>query len=193
MGVSGISFAVPPFVLLPLSHALLILLFLFPSSFISLVTWRGRGGAGIAGHGAAWALQAIRDMSGEDLPIFVFANWRGFSGGMKVTFFLLLHHLSFLCFSFYLLCTPRFSYTLSSSLSLLLLARTQYPNLPCLARSGRVVAGQDMFDQVLKFGSFIVDALRAHTQPIFVYVPKQGMLRGGAWVRACACAPFFCV
>jgi len=27
--------------------------------------------------------QAIADMRCEDLPIFIFANWRGFSGGMQ--------------------------------------------------------------------------------------------------------------
>lgn len=27
--------------------------------------------------------QAIQDFSREDLPLMIFANWRGFSGGMK--------------------------------------------------------------------------------------------------------------
>ena len=27
--------------------------------------------------------QAIEDMNREDLPLFIFANWRGFSGGMR--------------------------------------------------------------------------------------------------------------
>lgn len=27
--------------------------------------------------------QAIQDFSREGLPLFIFANWRGFSGGMK--------------------------------------------------------------------------------------------------------------
>ncbi|KAL1235404.1 Acetyl-CoA carboxylase [Trichinella spiralis] len=53
----------------------------------------------------------------------IFANWRGFSGGMK-----------------------------------------------------------DMFDQVLKFGAYIVDALRKYEQPVFVYIPPYAELRGGAWV-----------
>lgn len=56
------------------------------------------------------------------MPLFIFANWRGFSGGMK-----------------------------------------------------------DMYDQVLKFGSSIVDALRDYNQPIIVYIPPYGELRGGAW------------
>ncbi|GFR75467.1 acetyl-CoA carboxylase [Elysia marginata] len=67
--------------------------------------------------------QAIQDFSHEELPLFIFANWRGFSGGMK-----------------------------------------------------------DMYDQVVKFGSYIVDALREYTHPIFIYVPPYAELRGGSWV-----------
>lgn len=39
-----------------------------------------------------------------------------------------------------------------------------------------------MYDQVLKFGAYIVDALRQYTQPVIIYIPKHGELRGGAWV-----------
>ena len=39
-----------------------------------------------------------------------------------------------------------------------------------------------MFDEVLKFGSMIVDALVAYEQPLLVYIPPQAELRGGAWV-----------
>ena len=39
-----------------------------------------------------------------------------------------------------------------------------------------------MFGEVLKYGSYIVDELRAYKQPLFVYVPHEGELRGGAWV-----------
>lgn len=67
--------------------------------------------------------QAIEDFNREKLPIMVFANWRGFSGGMK-----------------------------------------------------------DMYDQVLKFGSYIVDALREFYQPVLVYIPPHAELRGGSWV-----------
>ncbi|XP_062620610.1 acetyl-CoA carboxylase-like [Saccostrea cucullata] len=67
--------------------------------------------------------QAIKDFNREDLPLMVFANWRGFSGGMK-----------------------------------------------------------DMHDQVLKFGSYIVDALTEYNQPIMIYIPPYAELRGGAWV-----------
>ncbi|KAL5009691.1 hypothetical protein ScPMuIL_011996 [Solemya velum] len=67
--------------------------------------------------------QCIQDFNREELPLIIFANWRGFSGGMK-----------------------------------------------------------DMYDQVLKFGSYIVDALREFKQPIIIYIPPYGELRGGAWV-----------
>lgn len=72
---------------------------------------------------AAKTAQAIRDFDREGLPLFILANWRGFSGGMR-----------------------------------------------------------DMFDEVLKSGSLIVDALRSYQQPVFVYIPPGGELRGGAWV-----------
>lgn len=67
--------------------------------------------------------QAIRDFSREQLPLMIFANWRGFSGGMK-----------------------------------------------------------DMYEQVIKFGAYIVDALREYRQPVMIYIPPNGELRGGAWV-----------
>lgn len=67
--------------------------------------------------------QAIKDFSREGLPLMIFANWRGFSGGMK-----------------------------------------------------------DMYEQVIKFGAYIVDALREYRQPVLIYIPPHGELRGGAWV-----------
>lgn len=67
--------------------------------------------------------QAINDFRTEDLPLIVFANWRGFSGGQR-----------------------------------------------------------DMFDEVLKYGSLIVDAFVAYEQPVFVYIPPYAEIRGGAWV-----------
>ncbi|PXF48372.1 Acetyl-CoA carboxylase [Gracilariopsis chorda] len=72
---------------------------------------------------AAKTAQAIKDFDREGLPLFILANWRGFSGGMR-----------------------------------------------------------DMFDEILKSGSLIVDALRCYKQPVFVYIPPGGELRGGAWV-----------
>ncbi|KAG8426746.1 acetyl-coenzyme-A carboxylase [Metarhizium acridum] len=41
---------------------------------------------------------------------------------------------------------------------------------------------RDMYNEVLKYGSFIVDALVKYEQPIFVYIPPFGELRGGSWV-----------
>lgn len=38
-----------------------------------------------------------------------------------------------------------------------------------------------MFDMVLKFGSYIVDELCSYLQPVIVYIPPYGELRGGAW------------
>ncbi|KAM6297727.1 acetyl-CoA carboxylase 2 [Aegotheles albertisi] len=67
--------------------------------------------------------QAIRDFNREHLPLMIFANWRGFSSGLK-----------------------------------------------------------DMYDQMLKFGAFIVDSLRDFKQPVLVYIPPHAELRGGSWV-----------
>ncbi|KAL0575912.1 acetyl-coenzyme-A carboxylase [Marasmius crinis-equi] len=67
--------------------------------------------------------QAIFDFNREGLPLFIFANWRGFSGGQ-----------------------------------------------------------QDMYDEVLKQGSKIVDGLSSYKQPVSVYIVPNGELRGGAWV-----------
>lgn len=39
-----------------------------------------------------------------------------------------------------------------------------------------------MYEQVVKFGAYIVDALREYNQPILVYLPPYSELRGGAWV-----------
>lgn len=41
---------------------------------------------------------------------------------------------------------------------------------------------RDLFEEVLKFGSQIVDALRTHPSPIIIYLPPLGELRGGSWV-----------
>ena len=38
-----------------------------------------------------------------------------------------------------------------------------------------------MFNEVLKFGSMIVDALSEFRQPVFVYLPPLAELRGGSW------------
>ena len=57
--------------------------------------------------------------------------------------------------------------------------------LPCIVFANwRGFSGgqRDMFDEVLKFGSMIVDALVAYQHPLFVYIPPFAELRGGAWV-----------
>lgn len=41
---------------------------------------------------------------------------------------------------------------------------------------------RDMYNEVLKYGSYIVDALVKYEQPIFIYIPPFGELRGGSWV-----------
>lgn len=41
---------------------------------------------------------------------------------------------------------------------------------------------RDMFNEVLKFGSMIVSAIRKVRQPVYVYFMPKGQLRGGAWV-----------
>jgi hypothetical protein len=41
---------------------------------------------------------------------------------------------------------------------------------------------RDMFDEVLKYGSLIVDAFVAYEQPVFVFIPPYAEIRGGAWV-----------
>ena len=41
---------------------------------------------------------------------------------------------------------------------------------------------KDMFEEVLKFGAYIVDSLRDFRQPVMVYLPPHATLRGGAWV-----------
>ena len=39
--------------------------------------------------------QAIQDFNREDLPLFIFANWRGFSGGMRGERTIELHLVNF--------------------------------------------------------------------------------------------------
>ena len=68
-------------------------------------------------------IQALMDFNREELPLFILANWRGFSGGQR-----------------------------------------------------------DLFEGILQAGSTIVENLRTYKQPVFVYIPMMGELRGGAWV-----------
>ncbi|KAL2653562.1 hypothetical protein R1flu_021690 [Riccia fluitans] len=72
---------------------------------------------------ASKTAQALLDFNKEGLPLFILANWRGFSGGQR-----------------------------------------------------------DLFEGILQAGSLIVEHLRTYKQPVFVFIPKTGELRGGAWV-----------
>ena len=72
---------------------------------------------------ASKTAQAIMDFNREQLPLFILANWRGFSGGQR-----------------------------------------------------------DLFEGILQAGSTIVENLRSYKQPVTVYIPMAGELRGGAWV-----------
>lgn len=72
---------------------------------------------------ASKTAQALMDFNREELPLFIMANWRGFSAGQR-----------------------------------------------------------DLFEGILQAGSTIVENLRTYNQPVFVYIPKTGELRGGAWV-----------
>lgn len=40
----------------------------------------------------------------------------------------------------------------------------------------------DMYEQMLKFGAYIVDGLRLFKQPVLIYIPPCAELRGGSWV-----------
>lgn len=93
--------------------------------------------------------QAIKDLNREGLPLIVFANWRGFSGGMKGAF--------------------------------ASVAFSQFGFEP-ISLSEVELCSADMYDQVLKFGAYIVDGLREYKQPVLVYIPPQAELRGGSWV-----------
>ncbi len=46
---------------------------------------------------------------------------------------------------------------------------------------------RDMFHEILKYGSGIVDALVEYKQPVMVYIPPYAEVRGGAWVVIDAC------
>lgn len=39
----------------------------------------------------------------------------------------------------------------------------------------------DMYEQIMKFGAYIVDELQQYNEPIIIYIPPNGELRGGAW------------
>ena len=41
---------------------------------------------------------------------------------------------------------------------------------------------RDLFEGILQAGSLIVEELRKYDRPVFVYIPPNAELRGGAWV-----------
>lgn len=98
--------------------------------------------------------QAIKDFGKEELPLFIFANWRGFSGGMKGE---RLHN-----------CITQLILVASSSCSFFMNFASLFSFI-------------DMYEQIIKFGAYIVDGLREYSRPVFVYIPPNGELRGGAW------------
>ncbi len=67
--------------------------------------------------------ETINNVNREQMPLFIWINWKGFSGGTR-----------------------------------------------------------DMYNQVLKFGSMIVDSLREFKFPVYSYLPPNSELRGGAMV-----------
>lgn len=40
---------------------------------------------------------------------------------------------------------------------------------------------KDMYEQIVKFGAYIVDGLREYKRPVLIYLPPNAELRGGAW------------
>lgn len=54
----------------------------------------------------------------------------------------------------------------------------------CIAGKGSLqlhVGFADMYDQILKFGAHIIDCIRQFKQPVLIYIPPHGELRGGSW------------
>ena len=94
-----------------------------PGNLDSEITVENKNGAVLYPDSSFKIAQTINNVNHEKIPLFVWINWRGFSGGTR-----------------------------------------------------------DMFNQVLKFGSMIVDALRQFNYPVYAYVPPGAELRGGAMV-----------
>jgi acetyl-CoA carboxylase / biotin carboxylase 1 len=91
--------------------------------------------------------QAIQDFNrGENLPLIIFANWRGFSG-------------------------TAFSADCTATLYLLLFSHHCYHLYSLLFNSFPSGGTRDMYGEVLKFGAMIVDSLRTYKHPVFVYIP----------------------
>eukprot|EP00565_Helicotheca_tamesis_P003884 CAMPEP_0185725054 /NCGR_PEP_ID=MMETSP1171-20130828/1378_1 /TAXON_ID=374046 /ORGANISM="Helicotheca tamensis, Strain CCMP826" /LENGTH=2089 /DNA_ID=CAMNT_0028393057 /DNA_START=20 /DNA_END=6289 /DNA_ORIENTATION=+ len=57
--------------------------------------------------------------------------------------------------------------------------------IPCMIFAnwrGFSGGSRDMAGEILKFGAMIVDALREFENPVYIYLPPHGELRGGSWV-----------
>uniref|UniRef100_A0A7S2EIT5 Acetyl-CoA carboxylase n=1 Tax=Ditylum brightwellii TaxID=49249 RepID=A0A7S2EIT5_9STRA len=57
--------------------------------------------------------------------------------------------------------------------------------MPCMIFAnwrGFSGGSRDMAGEILKFGAMIVDALREYENPVYIYLPPHGELRGGSWV-----------
>lgn len=61
-------------------------------------------------------------------------------------------------------------------------ARERLPVLILASWRGFSGGQRDLFEEILKFGSMIVEALATYPLPVFVYIPPGAELRGGAWV-----------
>eukprot|EP00850_Spirogloea_muscicola_P013374 SM000090S24336 [mRNA] locus=s90:291408:309581:- [translate_table: standard] len=97
--------------------------------------------------------QAMRDFQREGLPLFVLANWRGFSGGQQ------------------------------DLLEGILQVDANQPEATQHGQSRSSITQVGSHDFVsVQASSQIVEVLRTYSQPVIVYIPKTGELRGGAWV-----------
>nr|CAD7427551.1 unnamed protein product [Timema monikensis] len=121
--------------------------------------------------------QAIQDFSREDLPLIIFANWRGFSGGMKGVVFTISYISSIYVLDHFGGERARDLKEQTRNM------KTVSPN-PTLNEEDLVsknIVKANMYEQIMKFGAYIVDGLREYNQPIIIYIPPNGELRGGAW------------
>ena len=80
--------------------------------------------------------QAIRDFRMEDLPLIIFANWRGFSGGQRDTFDEVLKYGSLIVNAFIStrsLCLSSFLHTLRFAVEpgLFWMPRSTHPSWKC--------------------------------------------------------------
>lgn len=135
-----------------------------------------RGGGSLAQAGQVWfpdsaakTAAAMQEFDAEGLPLFVLANWRGFSGGQRDLFEGVLQ----------VPLAPLSSFLTFVGTSDLRIAN---PHLKRQTRAPRPPTSDRAPCPGTQAGSLIVDALRAYRRPVFVYLPPGAELRGGAWV-----------